>query len=273
MLENIMRNTFLLMTLFFSVLISCDNVSPLMSEQSYNVILIIGQSNTHYGIGFDPVLDAPMSEIKQLGRFRNENMRVIDATEPLHHHTRQENKIGLGLAYAKLMHKYLKDNKEILIIPSAYAGTGFQNNGWNQGNDLYEDAVKRVKHVISTNPENKLVSILWHQGENDVGNSNYQKYLDDFIVNIRNDLEAETVPFILGGMVPYWVRQRDSRKNQQMIISSSTERHDYIGYADPESPFVIQKNNNNVDQIHYDAKGQRELANRYFEQFVKIIEK
>ena len=268
-----MKNTLLIITLFFSFLTSCDHKSPLMLEQSNNVILIIGQSNTHYGSGFDPVLDAPMSEIKQLGRFQNENMMVIDATEPLHHHTRQDDKIGFGLTYAKLIHNYLKDNKEIVIIPCGFGGTGFQDNRWNQNNDLYKDAVKRVKHVISTNPENKLVSILWHQGEKDVGNSNYQKNLDDFIVNIRNDLEAETVPFILGGMVPYWVNQSDSRKNQQMIISSSTERHDYIGYADPESSFVIQKNNNNVDQIHYDAKGQRELANRYFEQFVKIIEK
>ena len=73
-------------------------------------------------------------------------------------------------------------------------------------------------------------------------------------------------------MVPYWVSQDDYRKNQQMIISSSIDRHDHIGYADPELPFVIQKNDNTIDQIHYDAKGQRELANRYFEQFVKIIE-
>ena len=58
-----------------------------------------------------------------------------------------------------------------------------------------------------------------------------------------------------------------------MIISSSIERHDYVGYADPESPFVIQKEDNTIDEIHYDAKGQRELAKRYFEEFVKIIER
>lgn len=267
-----MKRIFILLLPFLSLLLTCSNESSLETEKTYNVLLIAGQSNTHYGNGLDPNLDSPMSEIKQLGRFGEDDMKIIDAIEPLQHHTMQSNKIGYSLTYAKLIHEYLKETKEIIIIPCGFGGTSFQANHWNQDNVLYNDAIKRVKHVMSNNPGSKLVSILWHQGESDVGNSNYQKNLDDFIVNIRNDLEAESVPFILGSMVPYWVNQRDSRKNQQVIISSSIDRHDYIGYADPESPFVIQKNDNTVDQVHYDAKGQRELANRYFEQFVKLIE-
>ena len=97
-----------------------------LDEKIYNVILIAGQSNTHSGTGLDPNLDSPMTEIKQLGRYGGESMKIIDAIEPLQHHTRQSNKIGFGLTYAKLIHEYLKDTKEIIIIPCGFGATCFQ---------------------------------------------------------------------------------------------------------------------------------------------------
>lgn len=268
----------LILILFLFIFLSCDNepytgnIELLDPEQSFNVILIAGQSNTHAGIGFNSNLDSPISEIKQLGRFGEDNMRLIEAKEPLQHHTAENNKIGFGLTYAKLLFEYLNEDKKIIIIPCGYGATGFQNNRWNKGDDLYEDAVKRVKNILSYNSENKLISILWHQGESDVSNSNYQNNLDNFITNIRNDLEAENIPFILGGMVPFWVNQNSSRINQQMIISSSINRHDYVGYANPELPFIIQREDNTFEQIHFDANGQRELGKRYFQEFIRIIE-
>lgn len=41
----------------------------------YDVILVIGQSNTHQGIGFNPILDVPEIYIKQLGRFDGTNQK------------------------------------------------------------------------------------------------------------------------------------------------------------------------------------------------------
>lgn len=258
------------------VLLSCNSstsTSTSESVKSYNIILVIGQSNTHYGPGLDTAIDVPLDKIKQLGRFGDDAMKIIDAIEPLQHHSMKTDKIGFGLTYAKLLHEYLDDSKKLIIVPCGAGGTGFQTNNWNKGDDLYIDAVERVQYLLSKKPQNKLVSILWHQGESDVANPNYQEDLDRFIVNIRSDLEAESVPFILGGMVPYWVSQSGSRGNQQMIISNTPDRHDNVGYANPEVPFVIQKNDNTDDAVHFDAAGQRELANRYFQEFVKIVEK
>ena len=263
-----MRKEFILITLIFSVLSACHSTI----NEPYNVILIAGQSNTHYGTGFEPNLDCSIDGIKQLGRFGDDNMKVVDAVEPLQYNSREVNRIGFGLTYAKLLQEYLNDNKKIIIIPCAYWGTGFQDNHWNKGNGLYEDAVNRVKYVMSHNPESKLVSILWHQGEEDIGFSNYQNDLDDFIVNIRTDLQADSIPFIVGGMVPFWVNKSYIRKKHQLIISNSVNRHRCVGYADPELPFVIEKDNNIVDEIHYNSKGQRELGRRYFEEFKKLIE-
>ena len=76
----------------------------------------------------------------------------------------------------------------------------------------------------------------------------------------RSDLNAFDVPFILGGMVPFWVDKYDERIKQQEIISSTVNRHNLTGYADPELPFRIEKEDNFFDEIHFDAPGQRELG-------------
>ena len=66
---------------------SPSKVSSEINEPTNYIILIVGQSNTHYGIGYDFELDKSVENIKQLGRFGNDNMKIIDAKEPLHHHT------------------------------------------------------------------------------------------------------------------------------------------------------------------------------------------
>lgn len=242
-----------------------------MVLQNPKIILVVGQSNTHAGLGLDPILDAQEEGIYQVGRFDNNNC-IIEATEPLDHHTRTEGRIGFALTFAKLLQQNDQDSSDILIVPCGYGGTGFIDNHWNKTNDLYEDAVARVRHVSELYPTGELVAILWHQGETDVylGNANYQQNLDRFITDIRNEVGSDSVPFILGGMVPYWVNQAADRQQQQQLIAATPTRLGRIGYADPTVPFLIEKTDNTFDDIHFDAAGQRELGIRYFNQFLLL---
>ena len=130
----------------------------------------------------------------------------------------------------------------------------------------------RVKYVISNFPNSQLVAILWHQGEMDVGNTEYKKDLDTFIKDIREELDCVNTSFILGGMVPYWVNQTQGRKDQQHIISDTPNRIQGTGYADPNLPFIIEKVNNDEDAVHYNAEGMREIGRRYFSEFEKLIQ-
>jgi hypothetical protein len=114
--------------------------------------LVVGQSNTHAGIGLNPELDGSVDGISQLGRFGNDDMQIIRAEEPLQHHTKDDNKIGFGLTFAKLLKEYLDYPNQIIIIPCGFGGTGFQGNHWNKGDHLYSDAVKRVRTVIDNIP-------------------------------------------------------------------------------------------------------------------------
>jgi hypothetical protein len=138
------------------------------------LILIVGQSNTHYGLGLDESIDAPIDGIYQLGRFDNNNC-IIQACEPLDNHTKTKKRIGFAFTFAKQLKQYLQEADDIIIIPCGYGGTGFIDGNWNKTNPLYEDAVSRTNHVLAEYPNAELSAILWHQGETDIvlNNPNY----------------------------------------------------------------------------------------------------
>ena len=256
---------------------ACKNNTPVVCEETEivapQIILVIGQSNTHYGLGLNETLDAPESGIYQLGRFKN-NKCVIQACEPLDHHTKADGRIGFALTFGKLYKQSLQIPSDLILVPCGYGGTGFADNRWNKTNDLYEDAVSRVNGLMVEYPNARVSAILWHQGETDVilGNQHYEEDLDNFIVNLRADIGNDTVPFILGGMVAYWVNQSADRQALQQILKDAPNRNSYVGYADPDVPFVIQKADDTFDEIHFDANGQRELGQRYFDAFMGIEE-
>ena len=210
--------------------------------------------------------------IVQLGRFGDDNLKVIPAREPLAHHNAKPDRIGFAMTFAKLYkEKFLENGKKILLIPAGHGGTGFIDKHWNPGDDLYEDAMMRVNYVFEKYPNSTLKAILWQQGEKDVNqkSDSYRQNLDTMIVQIRKDVKAAgiSVPFFMGGMVPYWVDQKKRRQVQQRYIRKTSERHPNVWYVDPTSPFVIKKADNKEDEIHYDAKGQTELGHRYFDRY------
>ena len=95
-------------------LFSCQEEENLMADGNFDVFLVIGQSNTHFGEGLDRILDAPHQIIKQLGRFGKNNLKVIDAQEPLDHHTKQSNRIGFALTFAKLyVEQFLAEDRRV----------------------------------------------------------------------------------------------------------------------------------------------------------------
>ena len=258
-----------------------DNSNYIKMTPAYDIILVMGQSNTCYGTGLDPDIDTSDTDIKQMARFNRHNYEIIDAIEPLHNHDEfliTSNRIGIAMTFAKLYkNDYLTTGRKIVIIPCGKGSSGFINNFWNPGDTLYEDAVFRTNKVLSQNPNNRLVAILWQQGEADTWNLNYDVNLDNMITNLRNDISGDisNVPFLLGGMVPYWMNIADDtgivrKKRTNDIIVDTQNRLDYCAYVDPTLPTVIEKVNPEVESVHYDATCLRTLSNRYFLEYKKF---
>lgn len=83
--------------------------------------------------------------------------------------------------------------------------------------------------------------------------------LDRMIINMRRDIAGnagDPIPFIVCGLMTYWVSQRNDRKITYSVINETPARVDFTGYANARKPFVIAKSNNTVDDIHFDLAGQ-----------------
>lgn len=235
----------------------------------YDIFLIAGQSNTHWGLGFDPSIDTSDPDIFQVGRRNGFDGIIIPAAEPLHHWNVFTDRIGFGLTFAKkYKQNLLKPGRKVLLVPCGYGGTSIEQ--WAKGGALYNDAIQRTIRALANNPGSKIMGILWHQGEANVGSSNYTTNLDNFIRDIRNDLGNTNIPIVLGGMVPYWVNLNANRIIQQDRIIDTPNRINKSAYADPTIPTIISKPNNSSDDIHYDAAGQRILGERYYNAFLSI---
>lgn len=251
--------------------VRCEYEADLQSTLSYHIVLIMGQSNTFSGRGLDPEIDLPMSNVKQLGRFSND-LEIIDAIPPLDHHSSRENSIGFGITFGNLYAQNILNTDEVLIlVPCGLGGSGFANDKWNKGDPLYDDAIERVNYIRENFENSELTAVLWHQGERDIDTENYGDLLSQFITEFRTDVMSQNVPFILGGMVPFWVDASPKRQAVETIIKDIPDIHTKTSFVNPRLPFVIKKEVNNEDAIHYDAKGQRELGRRYFNEFVCLL--
>jgi hypothetical protein len=243
----------------------------IQANNQYDIFLVAGQSNTHYGTGLDPAIDTSDPDIFQVGRFNGFDGKIIPASEPLHHWTWDQTRIGFALTFAKLYKQNsLAPGRKILLVPCGYAASSIEQ--WAKGGTLYNDAVLRTVTALMDNSGSVIKGILWHQGEANIGNTTqyYTGLLDAFITNIRNDLGNPNIPIVLGGMVPYYVNTTAGGPAQQSNIQNTPNRVSRAAYADPTIPLVISKPNNVTDAIHYDANGQRELGKRYYNAFITV---
>jgi len=248
-----------------------STLSPVASDM-FDIFVVMGQSNTLVGPGYDSIMDHGHPRIFQLGRYGENNLKIISSQDPLENHDVIENNVGFVMTFSKwYAHEFLANDRNIMIIPCGKGGSGFNDGGWNRGNHFYNDAVMRITYALNNYPSSKIKAILWHQGEDDVDNSSYQGALDSMILNLRKDCKTDyVVPFILGGMVPFWVDQSAKRRIQECIIKDTPNRISQCAFADPRNPCRISKEHNEIDEIHFDAMGQRILGLRYFRAYKNL---
>ena len=249
-----------------------SKVGPVASDK-FDIFVVMGQSNTLVGPGYDSILDHGHPRIFQFGRYQENDLKVISSRDPLENHDIIENNVGFAMTFSKwYVYELLSSDRNLMIIPCGKGGSGFADGGWNRGNDLYADAVMRINHVLNSYPDSEIKAILWHQGEDDVDNSSYQSALDSMIVNLRKDCKTDyVIPFVLGGMVPFWVDQSENRRILECIIKDTPNRISQCSFADPRDPCRISKEHDEVDDIHYDAMGQRILGVRYFRAYKNLF--
>lgn len=257
------------------LLVSCTQEKSQVSISNsveFDIFPVIGQSNAYFGSGLDLALDLTDPRIQQLGRFDSNNYKIIAAKDPLEHHTIGYGRNGFAMTFAmNYLQNYWEGGRPVLLIPAAKEGSSFYAKEWSKGDPLYNDIVERVKFVLNKYPGSKVRAFLWHQGESDVyWGRDYAQLLDKMITNMRKDVagsSGESIPFIIGGLVPYWVNQRNDRKITDSVIMETPTRVANTIYVSAREPFIISKPDNTVDAVHFNAEGQRILGQRYFQAY------
>ncbi|HFP5452182.1 TPA: DUF6645 domain-containing protein [Escherichia coli] len=178
--------------------------------------------------------------------------------------------VGQGLHIAKKLLPFIPANAGILLVPccrgasafttgadgtySESAGASENSLRWGAGKPLYQDLVSRTKAALAKNPKNRLLAVVWMQGEGDaaVGTHAQHSGLFTAMVNqFRTDLagqasqctggSASAVPWICGDTTYFW-KQRHAEGYASV----------YGGYKGKESqniffvPLMTDENSANV---------------------------
>ena len=140
--------------------------------------------------------------------------------------------VGQGLHIAKKLLPYIPQNAGILLVPCCRGGSAFTTGAdgsfseargasadsacWGAGKPLYQDLVSRTRAALAKNPKNKLLAVVWMQGETDLasGSQQHNGLFTAMVQQFRTDLSsvaaqcvsgnAGTVPWICGDTTYYW---------------------------------------------------------------------
>jgi Carbohydrate esterase, sialic acid-specific acetylesterase/Concanavalin A-like lectin/glucanases superfamily len=232
-----------------------------------DVFIIAGQSNA-VGLGFpkDPQLDFSSNSIWQYCNSGPYVNSIVPASENLWHFERVDNAVGFGMQFAN--HYLAHYQKPVLLIPCAAGGSGFTNNRWNPGDDLFEKTVLAANAVLN-NKEHKLKGILWHQGETDNGLAlNYHVPFITMANAMRQRLiGGKDCPIIVGTLVPAYIAELlEFNRQLQTSLQLLSEKLSYCACVSA----VGLLPNSDTDKLHFNAKSQRSLGKRYFQAYQRL---
>ncbi|ELO4328546.1 DUF1737 domain-containing protein [Escherichia coli] len=140
--------------------------------------------------------------------------------------------VGQGLHIAKKLLPYIPQNAGILLVPccrgasafttgddgsfSEVSGASADSSRWGAGKPLYQDLLSRTRAALEKNPKNRLLAVVWMQGEADLasGSQQHNGLFTAMVQQFRTDLSslaaqcvsgnAATVPWICGDTTYYW---------------------------------------------------------------------
>ncbi|MEC0174121.1 sialate O-acetylesterase [Paenibacillus favisporus] len=221
--------------------------------------LMLGQSNMA-GRGFLHEVDPIYNEkIKML---RNGQWQMM--TEPINY-DRPVSGVSLAASFADAWSKANPD-EEIGLIPCAEGGSSLDD--WHPEGILFQHALSEAHFALRSS---QICGILWHQGESDSNRSLHETYYEKLtliIETLRNELNLDEVPLIIGGLgdflgeTGFGQHATEYRQvNEQLQHFANKQENCYFVTAADLTA--------NSDGIHLDAVSQRKFGYRYFEAFSK----
>ena len=264
------------------------------SNDKFDIIILAGQSNAS-GCGIGPTtmlwsVDADLMMMKgsflrddgneferDASKLRYSAEYKIDFADE--RHAEGYRRGVLALPFAKLYkQEFFEEGRKILIVDTARGGTGFCSGHWTLDGGLYIRMVDMVESALLMNPENRVVALLWHQGERDTNRSS--NYTEEELYNVHYKNVSTLVkdvrrrfgemPFICGGYVKeWWDRQPRAglTEKAQADVAKDLGKGAFCKGNDLLSNEVI----NGKEHFHFNRESIYILGNRYFDAYKKIV--
>lgn len=174
------------------------------TKEAFDIIIHGGQSNAD-GYGLGPADDPYEPDDRVF--YLNSDFTITQAVERVAGNSIQSN-FALSFAREYIRGGHLAEGRKLLILRTALGGTGFLDNRWGMTDDLYLQMIAMIQTALELNSQNRLVALLWHQGETDaLCNATYEQHyhhLMGLVRSVRETFHAENLPFIAGDFVQHW---------------------------------------------------------------------
>lgn len=263
------------------------------SKEKYDIIILAGQSNASgCGIGKTTMLWSVDTDIMMMkgaflrddgNEFERDAKKLRYAAEYKiqiadERHAEGYRRGVIALPFAKrYKEEFLENGRKILIVDAARGGTGFCSGHWTLDGGLYVRMVDMVESALEMNDENRVVALLWHQGEIDTNRSS--KYTEEELYNVHynnvsalvKDVRAKfgEIPFICGGYTKEWFEKMTRAvitEKAQADVARDLGKGAFCQGNDLPSNMIID----GTEPYHFNRESIYILGNRYFEAYKQI---
>lgn len=243
---------------------------------NYDVFILDGDSNSCYGTvdgtNGDPVIGAAGERIFC---WTGSNT-IVAGNDPLNFAGvgTAGNKNSIGVPFAKLWRDlgYLRADRNILLIPCAYAGTGFTSGHWQPGGAAHEATVAIVNAAMASGHDIVIQGMLFNGGANDAGvntpnfSSLFQTKIADYRARITGFANA---PIVMGNFVPEWKDQSGTRLHIWNAIVDMPNQIANLAYAPPDIPTYLTAHNPPAG-IHFSSSAMAAYAQRQLDALLTL---
>ncbi len=258
MKTSIISLLFALLLAVFTPFVQAQTAPP--TDVTLELFLLVGQSNMAGRGKVEPRDQIPHPRVWML----DSTDQWAPAIDPLHFDKPKVAGVSLGSTFGRTIAE-AEPSSHVGLIPCAVGGTSIDQ--WRKGGELYENGVRRARLAMQ---RGTLAGILWHQGESDTAEPKraaYAKKLVQLVADLRKDLEAPGVPFVLGQLGPFREAKVSGNDAMNELLASIPE-------SVPNSACVTSEKLTDLgDQTHFDAASLRELGRRYAGAYLKLVEK
>lgn len=171
----------------------------------------------------------------------------------------------------------MRPNETYYIIKFAGGGESSFTYQWNSENGLYYQKMveffdQQLNKLAKSEIDFDVSSFMFVQGESDAKNNNagYKDNLDDFVNDVRiryaKYAPKNGMSFIDAGISSYYLLNYRNINNDKKEVMNSDSRNFYIDTIVGN----ITRNQDNMDRIHYDAKGEIKLGNLFAKAYLSL---